>query len=145
LSVQYCYFKDDTDWNTFIGKATYEPQAPALCYGQIPDPFPNGDRVAETGAIFFDFDFNGRGTMIRGNTFTGFMDGTKASAAPNEATDVSYTQECDVFDNLIDGGPGRRSLSGDCAFQRPYFAWPVYKGKIRAVSCGDRNIRLSGF
>ena len=112
LSVQFCYFKDDTDWNTFIGKATYEPQTPFLCYGQTPDPFPYGDRVAETGAIFFDFDFNGRGTMIRGNTFTGFMDGTKASASPNAVTDVSYTQECDVFDNLIDGGDDGIELEG---------------------------------
>ena len=112
LTVQHCYFKDDTGWNTFIGKATYEPQTPFLCYGQTPDPFPYNDRVAETGAIFFDFDFNGRGTMIRGNTFTGFMDGTKASAAPNTATDLTYTQECDVFDNLIDGGDDGIELEG---------------------------------
>ena len=112
LTVQHCFFRDDTDWNTFIGKATYEPITPFLCYQQNPDPFPFGERIAESGAIFFDFDYTGRGAAIRGNTFTGFMDGTHASPAPNSVTDLSYTQECDVFDNLIDGGDDGIELEG---------------------------------
>nr|MBP6827338.1 right-handed parallel beta-helix repeat-containing protein [Saprospiraceae bacterium] len=119
LTVQFCTFLDNTDWDTYLGKATYEPGTPLLCYGQLPDPFPYNDRVMETGGVFFDFNFTGRGAMLRGNTFSGFMDGTKGAPPPG-SVEVDYTQEFDIFDNLINGGDDGIELEGQSGNLRFY-------------------------
>ncbi len=111
FTAQFCTFRDNTDWDTYIGKATYEPYSPLLCDGTLPDLYPFSDRVAEVGAIFFDHDCTGRGIVIRGNRFNGFMDGAHGSPsgfAPEQAS----SQEIDIFDNEFQGGDDGIELEG---------------------------------
>lgn len=111
FTAQYCTFLDDTDWGTYIGKATYEPATPFLCYGSLPDLYPYNDRLAELGGITLDHGFIGRGTIIRGNVFQGFMDGTKGVSPPG-APEVTYTQEIDIFENVLNGGDDGIEIDG---------------------------------
>ena len=111
FTAQYCSFQDNTNWDTYIGKATYEPASPALCDGTLPDLFPFSDRVAEVGAIFFDHDCTGRGIMIRGNSFHGYMDGSKGSPS-GFAPEQADSQEIDIFENEFQGGDDGIELEG---------------------------------
>jgi len=111
FTAQFCTFRDNTDWDTYISKATYEPASPALCDGTLPDLYPFSDRVAEVGAIFFDHDCTGRGLMIRGNLFNGYMDGSKGSPS-GFAPEQAYSQEIDIFDNEFNGADDGIELEG---------------------------------
>ncbi len=106
-------FIDGADWDTYIGKATYEPITPALCYGLIvPSLYPNNDRMMETGGIIFGWNYSGRGTIIRGCTFKGMMDGLKGVAP---AVVDSLTAETDIYDGEISGSDDAIELDGNAA------------------------------
>lgn len=112
-TIQDCSFSDDVTWDTYIGKATYEPQTPALCHGiTVPDLYPNNDRLLETGGVVFTHAFTGRGTVIRRCTFTGMMDGLKG--VPPAVAD-SLSREIDIMDCEIDGADDAVELDGNAA------------------------------
>lgn len=119
FTAQYCTFRDNTDWDTYIGKATYEPGSPFLCDGTLPDLYPFSDRVAEVGAIFFDHDYTGRGIVIRGNTFKGYMDGAHGGPPPS-SPEQPMSREVDIFDNEFQGGDDGIELEGWAANLRFY-------------------------
>jgi hypothetical protein len=84
--VQRSMFYDNTDWDTFIGKSTYEPYTPALCHGlTAPALYPNNDRLLENGAMTLSHTFMGSSIYFINNTVRGMMDGLKA-ARPVQAS-----------------------------------------------------------
>lgn len=112
-TIQDCSIADDVTWDTYIGKATYEPVTPALCHGiTVPDLYPNNDRLLETGGVVFTHGFTGRGTVIRRCWFTGMMDGLKG--VPPAVAD-SLTREIDIMDCVIDGADDAIELDGNAA------------------------------
>lgn len=113
VSILNTTFNDGADWDTYIGKATYEPYTPALCYGlTVPSLYPDNDRMMETGGIIFAWDFNGRGTIVKGCSFHGMMDGLKGVAP---AVVDSLSAETDIYDGDISGSDDAIEFDGNAA------------------------------
>lgn len=93
--VQHCRFDDDFgDWSYFQFKETNEDYQHLNT--NYPNFFPYKFRYIETGRVYFDHGFTGRGNILRYNVFNGGCDGI---TCPDTPGDTTRSRNFDIYEN----------------------------------------------